>query len=97
MAAPGDGRRSRCRPECGIDHRLLDVVDVDEFAPAGGAGREAHPAPGNAEPCGDEIDQFPIRGVVDRRCGDADLDHAVVQPRKLGLGGARLDMNGETG
>src|SRR5258708_22890849 len=40
-----------------------------------------------------EIYQGAIGGILDRRRGNADLDHTVMHARKLRLGGARLDVD----
>lgn len=81
------------RSQRGRDHVGAHAVDFQRFPPAGAPGNDAHAAPRDAEMLRNEIYQGAIGGILNRRRGNADLDHTVMHARKLRLGGARLDVD----
>ncbi len=81
------------RSQRGRDHVGAHAVDFQHFPAAGAPGNHTHAALRDAEMLRNEIYQGAIGGILDRRRGNADLDHTVMHARKLRLGGARLDVD----
>ena len=75
------------------DYIVGHPVDFEHFPAAGASRNDAYAPFGNAQMLCDEFDQGTIGGILHCGCRHADLDHSIVDTRKLRLGGARLSVD----
>ncbi len=98
-------RRTHLRSEIGSApmcrkeplRQLLGVKPLDTHALATrtGAGEEMYRAPRHVEPPGEKTNQLLVRGAIDGRCFDTNLDGVTVTPYHLGPRGSRLDVESD--